>query len=1097
MIPYFVFRLLLFTHLALLLSACYGNGSHDKRPSPFNCGSLGRIHYPFTKAEEPECGLIAIHGCDNSSSDKTIELENGRTFLVTSILQQDGLNSSPQITNFDQVLHDRLQSNGSCEAFNNNITLPANSPLVSFDIKYNVTLYRCNHSLNVSPPTGFIKHLCPDYNIYHYSMLSTPNHTEVSSFSACSVIVLPKKDLPDTDDLQSFLTAQTVLDVRLSDDCDNCYNQDGGMCGLDSNNNFYCDKGAAEHKSMVLKLALGLGLALSIGVVVLLLLFVACCFIRKPSSFLWTKKHPTHQIIETFFKEHGPLSTRRYTYDEIEKATNYFKHKLGQGGYGSVYKGKLQDGSLIAVKLLSELKGTGEEFINEVASISRTSHVNIVSLLGFCFQGSKRALIYEFMPNGSLEKFIYEDNTNMVDRQLDCKTLYDIAIGVARGLEYLHRGCNTRILHFDIKPHNILLDEDFCPKISDFGLAKVCSRKESIVSLLGARGTAGYIAPEVFSRSFGGVSHKSDVYSYGMMVLEMVGGRRNINVEVDCSSEIYFPHWIYKRLELNQELELRCIKNDTDERVRKMSVVSLWCIQTNPLMRPEMRKLVEMVEGSLESLQIPPKPYLSSPPTSPAHYSTQTFILNVRPPSDFMKHTCPGYDLYYDSSILPSNHEQVPSSFSKCSVLQLPRKDLTDTKDLLSFLTAQMVIEVRLSDECDKCYNHMGGQCRLDRNRTFLCDKVAQRKRKVMKLGLGLALSIGVFVVLLFMACCFIRKLSTFPWTKKHPTHQIIEAFLKEHGPLSTRRHTYSELEKATNYFKHKLGQGGYGSVYKGKLQDGSLIAVKVLSELKGTCEEFINEVASISRTSHVNIVSLKGFCFQGSKRALIYEFMPNGSLEKFIYEDNTNMVDRQLDCKTLYDIAIGVARGLEYLHRGCNTRILHFDIKPHNILLDEDFCPKISDFGLAKVCSRKESIVSLLGARGTAGYIAPEVFSRSFGGVSHKSDVYSYGMMVLEMVGGRRNINVEVECSSEIYFPHWIYKRLELNHELGLRCIKNDTDKERMKKMTLVSLWCIQTDPSMRPAMSKVVEMLEVPPKPYLSSPPTSPAHYSTQTFM
>ncbi|KAF7827787.1 putative glycerophosphodiester phosphodiesterase, protein kinase RLK-Pelle-LRK10L-2 family [Senna tora] len=225
---------------------------------------------------------------------------------------------------------------------------------------------------------------------------------------------------------------------------------------------------------------------------------------------------------------------------------------------------------------------------------------------------------------------------------------------------------------------------------------------------------------------------------------------------------------------------------------------------------------------------------------------------------------------------------------------------------------------------------------------------------------------------------------------------------------------------------------------------------------------------------------------------------MPNGSLEKFIYEDNANMIDRQLDCKTLYDIVIGVARGLEYLHRGCNTRILHFDIKPHNILLDEDFCPKISDFGLAKVCSRKESIVSLLGARGTAGYIAPEVFSRSFGGVSHKSDVYSYGMMV----GGRRNINVEVNCSSEIYFPHWIYKRLELNHELGLRCIKNDTDKERMKKMTLVSLWCIQTDPSTRPAMSKAVEMLEgsleslqIPPKPYLSSPPTSPTHYSTQT--
>jgi len=163
------------------------------------------------------------------------------------------------------------------------------------------------------------------------------------------------------------------------------------------------------------------------------------------------------------------------------------------------------------------------------------------------------------------------------------------------------------------------------------------------------------------------------------------------------------------------------------------------------------------------------------------------------------------------------------------------------------------------------------------------------------------------------------------------------------------------------------------------------------------------------------------------------------------------------LDCKTFYDIAVGVAQGLKYLHRGCNTRILHFNIKPHNIFLDEDLCPKISDFGLAKICLRKENIVCIFGARGTPGYIAPELFSRNFSGVSHKSDVYSYGMMVLEMVGRRNNIKVDVDCSSEFYFPHWIYKRLELNQDLGLKCIKNEIDEEMVRKMTVVSLWCIQ----------------------------------------
>jgi len=203
--------------------------------------------------------------------------------------------------------------------------------------------------------------------------------------------------------------------------------------------------------------------------------------------------------------------------------------------------------------------------------------------------------------------------------------LYDIAIGVARGLEYLHRGNNTRILHFDIKPHNVLLDDDFCPKISDFGLAKICLRKESIVSILGARGTPGYIAPELFSKHFGGVSHKSDVYNYGMMVLEMVGRRNNIEVDVDCSSEFYFPHWIYKRLELNQDLGLKCIKNENDEEmVRKMTVVSLWCIQTDPSHRPAMHKVVEMLEGSLQVLEIPPKPFSYSPLKSSIHLSSET-----------------------------------------------------------------------------------------------------------------------------------------------------------------------------------------------------------------------------------------------------------------------------------------------------------------------------------------------------------------------------------------------------------------------------------------------------------------------------------------
>ncbi|KAB1211231.1 hypothetical protein CJ030_MR6G021579 [Morella rubra] len=278
-------------------------------------------------------------------------------------------------------------------------------------------------------------------------------------------------------------------------------------------------------------------------------------------------------------KSYGSIAPRRYTYAKVKKLTKSFKDKVGQGGYGVVYKGKLDDGRIVAVKVLNETKGNGDEFINEVVSISRTSHVNIVALLGFCYEKTKnkRALIYEFVSNGSLDRFLYNKGSSNTNCHLDIGALFPVAVGVARGLEYLHRGCRTRILHFDIKPHNILLDEDLCPKTSDFGLAKLCKTKESIVSMTGMRGTVGHIAPEVFSRCFGGVSHKSDVYSYGMLILEMVGGRREEFLDgTSQSSENYFPDCIYTKLERRSEgLHMFGEITSEEDTIHKMITVPL------------------------------------------------------------------------------------------------------------------------------------------------------------------------------------------------------------------------------------------------------------------------------------------------------------------------------------------------------------------------------------------------------------------------------------------------------------------------------------------------------------------------------------------
>ena len=343
--------------------------------------------------------------------------------------------------------------------------------------------------------------------------------------------------------------------------------------------------------------------------IVLSLIVATALYISLKSRY----NEEIHLKVEMFLKTYGTSKPTRYTFSEVKKIAKRFKDRLGHGAFGTVYKGELPNGVPVAVKMLENSVGEGQEFINEVATIGRIHHANIVRLLGFCSEGTRRALIYELMPNESLEKYIFPHGSNISRELLVPDKMLDIALGIARGMEYLHQGCNQRILHFDIKPHNILLDYSFNPKISDFGLAKLCARDQSIVTLTAARGTMGYIAPELYSRNFGAISYKSDVYSFGMLVLEMVSGRRNTDPTVESQNEFYFPEWIYERVINGQDLVLTMETTQGEkEMVRQLAIVALWCIQWNPKNRPSMTKVVNMLTGRLQNLQVPPKPFISS-----------------------------------------------------------------------------------------------------------------------------------------------------------------------------------------------------------------------------------------------------------------------------------------------------------------------------------------------------------------------------------------------------------------------------------------------------------------------------------------------------
>ncbi|XP_022861052.1 rust resistance kinase Lr10-like [Olea europaea var. sylvestris] len=345
---------------------------------------------------------------------------------------------------------------------------------------------------------------CESFDVYFTdrNLLSTPE--------GCSAVPVPMHSQYDVNsmDFWDLFSDEYELEWHLSDDCNGGHNT-GGHCTTNSTNQFKCergvitenldsrsyglskslgveekkDKGKGKRKIKLKLVFIAVFLITGIPAATALILVILFTFNRRNYPLIWKGKTQNDKDIELFLKNHGDRAPRRYKYSDLKKMTNSFRDKLGEGGFAIVYRGKLTNDRLVAVKFLKESKGSGEEFINEVASISTTSHVNIVTLLGFCFEGSKRALIYDFMPNGSLDKFIGNNNSLPKD-QLGWEKLLDIAVGIARGIEYLHQGCNTRILHFDIKPHNILLDKDFNPKISDFGLAKISPNRSSTVSML-------------------------------------------------------------------------------------------------------------------------------------------------------------------------------------------------------------------------------------------------------------------------------------------------------------------------------------------------------------------------------------------------------------------------------------------------------------------------------------------------------------------------------------------------------------------------------------------------------------------------------------
>lgn len=319
------------------------------------------------------------------------------------------------------------------------------------------------------------------------------------------------------------------------------------------------------------------------------------------------KSSSTRDQHEEDLEEIAAKEQKNFSFEALVAATKNFhvSHKLGEGGFGPVFQGKLSDGREIAVKRLSQRSAQGKkEFLNEAKLLSRVQHKNVVNLLGYCVRDPEKLLVYEYVSNQSIDKFLFKSDKREL---LDWKRRHDIVTGVAKGLLYLHEQAHCTIIHRDIKASNILLDDKWVPKIADFGMARLFPEDQTHVQTRVA-GTNGYMAPEYLMH--GNLSKKADVFSFGVVVLELISGQKNSSFDRDPDSGNLIE-WAYKLYRKQRSLEIMdpvLVSSADTEQISMLVQIGLLCVQSDPQLRPAMDRVVVLLSRRPSHLEEPTRP---------------------------------------------------------------------------------------------------------------------------------------------------------------------------------------------------------------------------------------------------------------------------------------------------------------------------------------------------------------------------------------------------------------------------------------------------------------------------------------------------------
>ncbi|KAL4559830.1 hypothetical protein LXL04_031976 [Taraxacum kok-saghyz] len=635
---------------------------------------------------------------------------------------------------------------------------------------------------------------------------------------------------------------------------------------------------------------------------------------------------------------------------DILSATNSFDedYSIGEGGFGKIYKAELllsKEHTTTAIKRLDRKRGQGDsEFWKEVMMLSVYKHENIVSLLGFCDEKDEKILVYKYEPNRSLESHLCNNSLTWARR-------LNICIGAARGLAYLHDPGETqqRILHRDIKSANILLDENWNARITDFGLSKYgpANQKYTFIVSNNIAGTMGYCDPVYFQTGI--LTKESDIYSFGVVLFEILCGRLCLGVKDKTQSFVQSVRTHYKQNKLDEIVWVNMKDEIHPSSLKVFSTIACQCLKSDIKKRPLMAQIVTELETAL---------------TYQGNSGSPSFGL-----SDVGSTSSP---------------KQI---YSK----------IQHTVDLLS-----------LEDS----------STRLD-SITEFGDQKSVMTMDIERVGLEL-------------------------------------------------------IRRATNNFGHEnfIGEGSSGRVYRGEFfhsEDRTMGAVKCFNVECGSSDaQFWREIMLLSEYRHENLTSFIGFCDENGEKIIVYQYASNKSLDFHIGDPKLTWIQRLKIC-------LGAACGLQYLHdpRGAQQRVIHRDFKSANILLDENWNAKISDFGLSNFAYADQQHTFVFTTLvGTNSYCDPMYVETGL--LTKESDVYSFGVVLFEVLCSRLCVDFshDDQRQSLPLLVKKCYKDKKLDTIINVD-LRQQIEQNCFDTFVQLAYQCLHKDRTQRPSMELVVSKL------------------------